>query len=104
MSKTNGRRYEPHWTFYGVTVASQKVVGAMLGSHRWVQVTSAPMNESAMLVTDGDATVLVLRAGLLPAEVMGWLAGADGPTRSRLRLWRDASIIATLAFIAHVAS
>lgn len=65
------------------------------GDHRWVRVTSAPLNEPAMIVTDGDASVLVLRHGLLPDEIMGFLTGRDAIRDSpwpRLRLWRDAQV------------
>jgi hypothetical protein len=33
------------------------------------------MSESAIIVCDGEETVLVVRAGLLPCEVMRFLAG-----------------------------
>jgi hypothetical protein len=33
------------------------------------------MSESAVVITDGDETVLVVRAGLLPGEIMRFLAG-----------------------------
>jgi hypothetical protein len=35
------------------------------------------MSESAIIVCDGDEIILVVRAGLLPADVMRFLAG-DG--------------------------
>jgi hypothetical protein len=44
---------------------------------RQVRVTEAPMSESAIIVCDGDETVLVVRAGLLPCDVMLFLAGAS---------------------------
>jgi hypothetical protein len=33
------------------------------------------MSESAIVVTDGDETVLVVRAGLLPDDIIRFLAG-----------------------------
>jgi hypothetical protein len=35
------------------------------------------MSESAIIVCDGAETVLVVRAGLLPADVIRFLSGAD---------------------------
>jgi len=42
---------------------------------RQVRVTEAAMSESAIIVCDGDETVLVVRRGLLPPDVMLFLAG-----------------------------
>ena len=44
-------------------------------AHRKVRVTDAAMSESAIVVTDGEETVLVVRRGLLPPDVMLFLAG-----------------------------
>ena len=43
---------------------------------RRVLVADAAMSESAIVVTDGEETILVLRRGLLPPDVMLFLAGA----------------------------
>jgi hypothetical protein len=40
-------------------------------------VTEAAMSESAIIVCDGAETILVVRAGLLPCEIVRFLAG-DG--------------------------
>ena len=44
-------------------------------THRKVRVTDAAISEPAIVVTDGEETVLVVRRGLLPPDVMLFLAG-----------------------------
>jgi hypothetical protein len=68
------------------------------------------MSESAIIVTDGDETVLVVRAGLLPDEIVRFLAGTDiahdvAPAHEEIPLRRHRHYITQLtALIRLVAS
>jgi hypothetical protein len=77
---------------------------------RQVRVTEAAMSESAIVVTDGEETVLVVRAGLLPCDVMAFLAGGGiahevaVPARVPLPLLRRRYMTRLTAMVRLVAS